>query len=114
GGGAQTARARDLGGIAGGVVVALDAGWTPGVEHDRRQVRPASRYPRANRGRVVPCGSDDLGRAVTIGAAEQAGVGAEHKCDLLGDRGEYLGWSSRCGDERRDAPQRTLLVRGRP
>src|ERR671930_2263285 len=40
-GGAQAVRARDLGGVAGGVDIAVDAGGLSGVEHHRRQVPPA-------------------------------------------------------------------------
>src|SRR5262249_57169285 len=53
-GGAQTVEGGDLGGIAGGVGIALDAGRTAGVEHDRREVPPALWYPRAEPRRVVP------------------------------------------------------------
>src|SRR5262249_18524553 len=104
------ARARPEPAPGPSAVLPTRAARAGGDQHDRRQVRSALWYPRAGSGCVVPPSADDDGRAVGIGAAEKTCVGAEHQCDLRRDRREHIGRSRGGGHERRDAPQRPLLI----
>src|SRR5580693_3351849 len=99
--------------LTGGIVViAVDPGRAPGLEHQRAGVVPLKRPPAAHR-EVVACRAPDRnGDRRTAGpVAEQVRqLDAKQLPDLFGHRGEYCLRRRRLGHQRGHPPQRGLLL----
>ncbi len=107
--GRRTERAR------GPVSVAVDPGRTAGLEHDRAEVVPTERPPAAHwkpLARTVP-GGEEGERPVGLVAAHVDHIDRKQLTDLPGHRRKHLFRRGPSRDQRRDPPQRRLLL-GQP
>ena len=93
-------------------VVAYPRG-SPGLEHQRGNALALELHSRPDRDRVAggTPGRDPGRRPVELVACHVRRVGTKEQADLTRDRREHLGRRDPARDQRRDAPQRGLLVR---
>ena len=104
--------ARDLGGLARGVVVPVDPRRLLRLRNERQHVAAADSRTSSHRHSARRCApaSDRRCRAIAVIPADDRDVRVEQRADLHRNGIEDLaGWSI-ASDERRDTPKRGLLI----